>query len=230
MKCQAVERRVSSYLDDLLSVEERRSVEAHLESCPACALQTQQLARLRTRLRALPAQTPPPELDFKLRVMASRERARIATRVTYGLMFRHWLEHASLLTGNLMRPLALPFAGGLVSAVVVFSMLVMPQFSARTAVSDDVPTMLTTEASLKSTLSFGLGDDDIVVDVLVDESGRMLDYWVPDGQRWAADSQLRRSIEKTLVCTQFTPATMFGRPASGKLRITLRRSHVEVKG
>ncbi|MEK7754887.1 MAG: zf-HC2 domain-containing protein [Acidobacteriota bacterium] len=229
MKCQAVDRRVSAYLDGLLPVEERRQIEAHLDGCPACALQTQQLAQLRTRLRALPARTPPPHLTTSLRVLASRERARVATRASHGALIRHWLDRASLIGHNLMRPLALPFAGGLVSALVLFSMLV-PQFRGQTVVSDDVPTMLTTEATVKSAMSYGLGDADIVVDVLVDESGRMLDYWVPDGQRWDGDPQLRRSIEKTLVCMQFTPGTMFGQPASGKLRITLRRSHVEVKG
>lgn len=229
MKCQAVGRRISAYLDGLLSPGERQQVELHLSGCPACARETQQLAQLRTRLRALPARMPPPYLATSLRVIASRERARIAARASLGVTFRHWLEHASLASQNLMRPLALPFAGGLVSAVLLFGMLV-PQFPRRTVVNDDVPTMLTTEAAVKSALSFGLGDNDIVVDVLVDESGRMLDYWVPDGQGWASDPQLRRSIEKTLVCTQFTPGTMFGMPASGKLRITLRRSHVEVKG
>ena len=229
MKCQAVDRRVSAYLDGLLPVEERRQIEAHLDGCPACALQTQQLAQLRTRLRALPARTPPPHLTTSLRVLASRERARVATRASHGALIRHWLDRASLIGHNLMRPLALPFAGGLVSALVLFSMLV-PQFRGQTVVSDDVPTMLTTEATVKSAMSYGLGDADIVVDVLVDESGRMLDYWVPDGQRWDGDPQLRQSIEKTLVCMQFTPGTMFGQPASGKLRITLRRSHVEVKG
>lgn len=229
MKCQAVDRRVSAYLDGLLPVEERRDIGAHLDGCPACALQTQQLAQLRTRLRALPARTPPPRLTTSLRVLASRERARVATRTSHGTLIRHWLDRASLIGHNLMRPLALPFAGGLVSALVLFSMLV-PQFRGQAVVSDDVPTVLTTEATVKSAMSYGLGDADIVVDVLVDESGRMLDYWVPDGQRWDGDPQLRQSIEKTLVCMQFTPGTMFGAPASGKLRITLRRSHVEVKG
>lgn len=229
MKCQAVDRQVSAYLDGLLSAGERSRIEAHLEGCGPCAHQAQQLAQLRTRLRALPAHTPPPQLATSLQVLASRERARSAARASLAAVVRNWFEHASLVTGNLMRPLALPFAGGLVSAVVLFTMLV-PQFPARTVVSDDVPTMLTTEATVKSALSFGLGDDDLVVDVLVDESGRLLDYWAPAGQHWASDPQLRRSIEKTLVCTQFTAGTMFGAPTTGRLRITLRRSHVEVKG
>ncbi|MBI4877198.1 MAG: zf-HC2 domain-containing protein [Acidobacteria bacterium] len=229
MKCQAVNRRISGYLDGILVAEERRRIEDHLAGCAVCALEAQQLAQLRTRLRALPARIPPDGLNTRLHVLASRERARVQVRADYRALARHWFEHVSLAANNMMRPLALPFAGGLLSALVLFSMLV-PQFPKHVAVSDDVPTVLTTEAGLKSALSFGLGDNDIVVDVLVDESGRLLDYWVPDGQRWGADPQLRRSIENTLLCTQFTPATMFGQPASGKLRITLRRSLMEVKG
>jgi hypothetical protein len=229
MTCQAVNRRVSAYLDGFLSKEETILIEAHVESCPACTLRVQQLAKLRTRLRELPRRAAPPQLSTQLRVMASRERARNAARASLGTMVERWVESLTLTVNNLMRPLALPLAGGLASAMMLFGVLV-PQVWHRTAISDDVPTMLATEASLKSTLSFGLADNDIVVDVLVDGSGRMMDYWVVEGQPWAASPNLRLSIEKTLLCTQFTPATMFGRPASGKLRITLRRSHVEVKG
>jgi len=69
-----------------------------------------------------------------------------------------------------------------------------------------------------------------MVDVLVDGEGRMLDYSILDGQQWTLDAAARRSIENTLLLTRFTPATMFGQPASGKLRISLRRSHVDVIG
>jgi anti-sigma factor RsiW len=60
MTCQAVNRRVSAYLDGFLSKEETVLIEAHVESCPACALRVQQLAKLRTRLRELPRRAGPP--------------------------------------------------------------------------------------------------------------------------------------------------------------------------
>jgi hypothetical protein len=40
----------------------------------------------------------------------------------------------------------------------------------------------------------------------------------------------RRSLENALLFTQFTPGTMFGQPASARVRITLRRSEIEVRG
>ena len=230
MSCEKVNTFISAYLDEALSGDDRATVAQHLAQCRECGGQIERHRQTRAMLRQLTGAAMPPELAGRLRVVASHERERRLARFDWATRLENLGERLRLFTDNLMRPLALPFAGGLVSAVMLFSMLVVPQFSGNAVVSDDVPTMLTTEATVKSALSFGLADDDIVVDVLVDESGRMLDYWVPDGQQWAADPQLRRSIEKTLVCTQFTPATMFGQPASGKLRITLRRSHVEVKG
>ena len=230
MKCQTVDRRVSAYLDGMLPEGERREVAAHLECCPRCQRQSQQLAQVRSRLAALPAPPAPPQLATELRVLASREIARRRRYATLGTLARHWIGTASLTINNLMRPWALPFAGGLASAVFLFSMLV-PNFAQQTSdFEDDVPTMLSTEASLKSSLSFAVLDDDVVVDVLIDESGRVVDYAIPVGQNWASDDRLRRSVENTLLCTRFTPATMFGQPATGRTRITLRRSHVEVKG
>jgi len=71
---------------------------------------------------------------------------------------------------------------------------------------------------------------DIVVDVLVDGEGQLLDYTVPLGQNWQFDPTIRRCVENALICYQFEPATMFGQPRSGRVRITLRRNQVEVKG
>ena len=90
--------------------------------------------------------------------------------------------------------------------------------------------MLITRAALESSISFGLSDDDVVVDVLVDGQGRLLDYSIPVDMTPGITKELRKSIENTLLCTQFTPATMFGLPKAGKLRITLRRNQVDVAG
>ena len=231
MKCEKVLRGVSAYLDGSLPVQERQDIAAHLEGCDGCALHLEQHREIRSAMRALPRPVPPEHLGVALSVAASRERARRQARASLSKLVNAWLERFCMEVNDLMRPLAIPFAGGLVSAVVLFSMLV-PKLSPSSAVShdNDVPTMLTTEAALKSTLSFGLSDNDIVVDVLVDEQGRMVDYSIPHGQRWVKDAQTRRSVENTLLCTQFTPATVFGAPAPGKLRITLRRSQVDVKG
>jgi len=172
-------------------------------------------------LRSLPARIPPNQLTTRLRVMASRERAR---------RLRHAagpFDYLRIWADNLMRPLALPFAGGLVSAIVLFSMLVpgLPSIS-RTAFADsDVPTILYTEASLKSPLPFGLHDDEIIIDLLIDEEGCVIDYTLPPGPMNPA---IRRNIENNLLFARFNPATTFGRAMPARLRFRL--SQIEVKG
>jgi len=223
-------RKISSSLDGDLQAEEHRELERHLSRCPECTLHFRQLGKLRNTVRALPARTPPWQLTAALRVIASRERLIRLRRASLSRSVQYWSEIARLWVHNLVRPRALPFAGGVTSAVLLFSILA-PMYGVEDRSSArDVPTALATKAAFKRALSFGLSDNDIVVDVLVDGQGRMLDYSIPRGQAWGSNPELRRSIENALLCTEFTPATMFGQPASGKLRITLRRNEIEVRG
>jgi hypothetical protein len=60
----------------------------------------------------------------------------------------------------------------------------------------------------------------------------MLTYTVPEGQVWQDDPETRRCIENILICTKFTPATKFGQPASGVVRISVGGggSQLDVQG
>lgn len=228
MKCRTAIRRMSLSMDGRIREGELRELQQHLSRCPECALQARQLGKLKGSLRKLPARTPPRELTAALRVIASRERLQRLRHASLEATLNHWGDLIRVWMGNLMRPLALPFAGGLVSALFLFNMLAPMYANQDRYLVADVPTVLTTTAGLKSSLAFGLSGDDVVVVVLVDDQGRMIDYSIPPGQ--GVDPALRRCIENTLVCTQFTPATVFGQPRSGTLRITLRHNQIEVKG
>jgi hypothetical protein len=128
-----------------------------------------------------------------------------------------------------MRPYAVPFAGGLASALILFAMI-GPTLQVRRQVTDDVPAPISTEASLESSFSFNISEADVVVDVQIDEQGRVTGYTIPRGQSWASNPAMLRNLENTLLMTKFTPATFFGMPATGKTRITLRRSRLDVQG
>lgn len=179
--------------------------------------------------RGLPKLQAPRELTSRLLVMASREAARRRRLRSPRALFEYFRSELRLRVENVMKPVALPVAGGFVSALLLFAVLV-PSLLVQHAIVGDVPTNLTTRASLASSISFAVSDDEIVVDVAIDEYGRVSSYSIPAGQRWAEDPILVRSIENTLLMTRFTPATLFGQPASGRTRITLRRSQVEVRG
>ena len=75
------------------------------------------------RCAACPRLTPPARLATELQVLASRERMRQLSRGTYTALFHYWMAEMRLFFDNLMRPIAIPFAGGLVSAVFLFTML-----------------------------------------------------------------------------------------------------------
>lgn len=176
-------------------------------------------------LRTLPRRVPPPGMTASLRVVASREQRR---RV-YGRSLE-FLDRLHLFFDNLMRPLALPFAGGVFSTLVLFSMWLVPLYPLRGSNTVDVPSILTTEAAVKLTAPVPFDDaDDVIVDVTIDGDGRMVDYKIVSGNPHD-DAALRRSIAGVLLLTRFTPATSFGQPVEGRLRLSLRSSHIDVKG
>jgi hypothetical protein len=78
---------------------------------------------------------------------------------------------------------------------------------------------------------FGYTADDIVLDVTVDSRGSLIDYSSPAGHRaWLNDPAVRRSVENALLFAVISPGTSFGQPVTGKVRITLRRSSIDVRG
>ena len=177
-----------------------------------------------TVLRNLPARMPPARLRTSLRVIASQERQRRFSRqINSG-------DRLSLFFTNLMRPLALPFAGSIFSTVALFSLCLLPMYPLRGDDSADVPTALTTEATVKSTAAIGGGVGEVVVDVIVDGGGRMVDYKIVSGFNVLTTAQVRRNLENQLIFTEFRPGTHFGQPTSGKIRISFRNSEVNVRG
>ena len=170
---------------------------------------------------------PPAGLTTSLRIVASRERRRAAERRSLAAFSRAWMDRASLAAHNLMRPFAVPVAGGVFSAFALFSLCVAPAYPVLAYDGVDVPTNLSTAASVKFTSPIGMSNADIVVDVLIDQQGRMLEYSVVRG---TLDAHSRRDLENTLMFTEFVPATAFGQPGVGRMRLWLNSSRVDVKG
>jgi hypothetical protein len=175
--------------------------------------------------------TPPKHLLVSLRILASRESARRQLGEGLRSPLVRWAVRTRLQAQALMRPLALPMARGLLSAVILFG-LVVPNFFApsRATHNADVPTILSTEPSFVGMGPFGFGGDEVVVDLIVDSQGRFVDYSLPTGQSWVKDPEAKRSVENALLFTRFSPGTTFGQPALSRIRITLRRSYIDVRG
>ena len=195
-----------------------------------CSVGVNQLsdARLRTALKSLPAQIPAADLKLRLQVLASREASRQrqfrSGRLAFWMHeFRQWMD-------NLMRPIAIPTAGGFFSALLLFATLA-PSLAVRGVPASlvDVPTGLYTEASVKSSLPFGYDGQEVIVELTLDEGGRMVDYSLPQAQA-ESSPEIRRYIENHLLTMQFTPAMAFGQPMAAKLRIWFRSNRIDVRG
>ena len=181
-------------------------------------------------LRCLSAKVPPAVLRTSLRVIASRERERRLTRRDFTAIWKSWQDRTELFFDNVVRSLALPFAGGVCSTLVLFSMFVVPAYPLLTPGDADVPTILNTPVSVKSMAPFSVGDIDVVVDVVVDGQGRMMDYAIVLGASVLANPQMRRRLENALVFSNFTPATTFGQPMMSKMRLWFHSSRIDVRG
>lgn len=222
MSCELLRESISSYLDGRLTEPERRNVLSHLAVCRECAAAHYGNARLRSSLRALQAATAPERLDTDLRILASKELVR-RRRMSRIPALADWIDRARLLVENLMRPLALPFAGGLTSALFMFAVLI-PSLDFLRNTAHDTPSPIYTVASVASMDDFALRSkisDDTVVEVQVDGQGHMVDYNVLEGK-------MTSEVGNLLLFATFTPATVFWQPTSGK--VIIRRSRIVVKG
>lgn len=229
--CQTFESHCDELPDPRLDSAIHQALVAHRASCPRCADFALRSHHQRRALRSLAPKPVPINVAVNLRVLASKERVRRQSRLTWGARFATFRSHTLLWLDNLWRPLAIPTAGGLASACILFAAL-MPNFVVPGPGRTDVPTAWYQSAEVYGLSPFGGNFENITLDVRIDMSGRVVDYVVPsgDGDVLRQNPEMRKAVENSLLFMTFKPASFFGQPASDTIRITLRRSHIEVKG
>ncbi|MFN0102205.1 MAG: hypothetical protein ACKV2U_08955 [Bryobacteraceae bacterium] len=229
--CQTFEYWCEDLADPRVDAVLRDSLAAHQANCLRCSDFAVRTHHQRRALQGLLVRHAPINLAVNLRVMASKELVRRAARVDWATRIKAFRGQARLWMNNLWRPLAIPTAGGLASACILFSAL-MPTFALQGPATADVPTAWYQSAEVYGLSPFGGNFDNVTVDVRVDMNGRVVDYAVPAGDsgQWLKNPDMRKAVEQSLLFMTFRPASFFGQPASDTIRITLRRSHIEVKG
>ena len=186
---------------------------------------------VRDLLQALPRRRANPGLTLALQISASKEAARRQKWANAPAFLVRMKNTFDLWTTNMMRPLALPCAGGIAAAVLVFALFVQIQPVRANSHMADRPTNLYTGPAAKTLAPFEPPTADAEVEVSIDETGRIADYRVVAGNP-KLNMEVRLSVERTLLFTEFVPATSFGQAVPSKLRLTLRRgaSSITVKG
>lgn len=214
MNCSETRKQLSCYVDGDLDWKAESQLRRHLEACAVCTEQAVQLEAVRSLVRQHGRVEPPADLALQIKLAVSR-------RVQLNL----W-DRLNVRLDNFLRPLALPAAAGLVAAFLTFGVLIQT-FVNRPVLTEDVPLALTTPPRLRLAppITFNTTDDGLSVMTNVDNEGRIIDYRVLNGPR---DPHQLSELRQVLVFTQFEPATLFGKPTSGRIIINFRR--ISVKG
>jgi hypothetical protein len=202
--------------DGRLRGPERAAVIQHLAECPECRLYEREMRSISLALRDAPRHIPPQDLTYRLRVLASHERVRIEAGMD-------WLAGIRFRLNQLLRPLAVPAAGGLLASLLFFAVLT-PSFTVHANTSNDVPVGLFTQVSMVSPSPFGFDGQDITVEVTIDKSGAVSDYAIP-GRHLSKDEM--RDVGNFILFSSFKAATVFGQPVTRKMILNI--SHIDVR-
>jgi hypothetical protein len=208
--------------DCRLREPERAAVMQHLADCANCRRHDRELRSVSMALKEATPRRPPLDLTYRLRVLASHERVRM-------LKGSDWWSTIRFRLNQILRPLAVPAAGGILSSLLFFAILT-PSFTVHAANQrNDVPVWGFTQVSIVNPSPFGFNGRNITVEVTVDETGAVSDYSVPGGKLTKDEM---RDVANFILFTSFKSATAFGQPVSGKLLLSINLAtvtHIDVR-
>lgn len=207
----------SAYLDGAVSGKQMQSIARHLDACAACREEFESLRAMQQSLAMLGPAKAPADMGRRLRVAISHE---IAARKS------SWRDTLAVKWDNAFRPLLVQVSAGLASSVALVGgiMLLLGGLAAPSAVmANDEPLMgsLSTPHYLYSADTprpiITEHDTVIVVEAMINESGRVYDYNIVSGP---ADDAVRRQVVDQLTLSVFEPARVFGTPVHGRVVMT----------
>jgi putative zinc finger protein len=232
MNCRQSERRLPGYLDGAISSRDHARLREHLFVCDGCRVQLESYRRLSSHLAQVEAVAPPADLAGQIRAQAAQVQPAWAS------VRRMW-SRALLVFENILEPLAVPATGGILTALVVFVLLVqniivgMPLGG---IVPNDLPINTIQPARLESLAPFpvsgaftreGRPDSGVLlVEATLNSQGQVVSFKVLSG---ASTPDVERQLDQVLLFSRFRPQFSFGRPTDGG-RVMLSFSEVRVRG
>jgi anti-sigma factor RsiW len=221
--CTEVQASFSAYIDGAISGRQMLEVARHIDGdaeslakgCSDCAREFAAWKFTQNAVAGLIPIKAPADLPLKLRVAISREHARREIRL---------LDRLSLAWDNVVRPRMVQFSAGLAGSVVLGNIVLLLGVVAapQPVLANDEPLgAITAPHYLYSTGSPGEGvtarDSPIVVEALVDATGRVYDFNIVSGQQTEA---IRTQVAGQLLGSVFQPASAFGVPVRGRVVVT----------
>jgi hypothetical protein len=230
MSCEHVQEQISLMLDERLTSAEWESSEAHLRSCRECEDHLESVQEMRAAMADMAKIPVPAALTARLQVAASHEYARRVAHANFAARVRDWKGTIRLFVDNLMRPFAVPVTGGLVSALVLFGLLV-PSLTLHRSTAAEPPLALLTdpEGEIVGGAKFGnvarlesgdvtISGNEVSLVLLIDARGYVQDYYLSDGE-------LTQEMKNLILLSRFTPATIYGQPTWGLKQVVFQHSN-----
>lgn len=227
--CNSVRRALWDYMAGALGEAEREGVTAHLRDCRECDLHRAEVRSLRTGLKGLSVKTASSMLSTRLQVLASRERSRMMLRRNLAARWNEFSTNAKLLFDNLLRPIAVPAMGGILSSFFCIAMI-LDTLHVHPGWQPDVPLDWFSQVTVDGISPFSVDGPDVTVQLTVDPNGSVSDFEVPGDSSAPQNTSPAemREIGNMVLFSTFVPATAFGQRVSGKIVVSTR--HINIRG
>jgi hypothetical protein len=225
--CSSVRSFLWDFTAGTLESDHSAMIASHLENCRECRLRRAEIASLSTGLKHLPKMAPAPLLRTRLAVTASRERSRQALRRTLALRFAEFRSRLKLMFDNVLRPVAIPAMGGMLASSLCFGVIV-DTLHIHADWSDDIPVGYYTQVAIDDVTPFSdCAGKDLLVQLTIDRTGRVVGFEVPQQQGKMSSDELKE-IGNFVLYSSFTPAMAFGDRVTGKILVHIQ--HLNVRG
>jgi hypothetical protein len=232
MNCNSAQRFLPGYLDGAIDSRQHSRVRHHLESCDSCRNLLESYRRPVVALARVEPVQPPANLATSIRVSAAKARSPWQ-------LVRHIWARGAMVFEDVLEPLAVPATGGVVTALVVFALLVqniLVGVPLGGVVPNDLPLNLVQPARLESLAPFPvpvvIATDDrpgsglLLVEATLNAQGQVVSYKILSGP---SDDASQRQLDQLMMFSRFRPQTNFGLPRDGG-RVVLNFSTVRVRG
>lgn len=216
MSCGSAKRQMRAYNDGELRRSDHSRLMAHLRRCDSCASSFEQRSTVRSELGALPKPLPPDHLAIGLRVIASRERQNIEQ--TRGSRLRLRWDRWKFRVEQMMRPLTIPAAGGLISSMILFACFGFTIWSTARPAGYEVPIAYTDHAGA-NLVPVQLRSA-VVLTMSLDGNGHIIDYAVRDGSE-SFTGDVSRLQHNNIPVPQFPTVLALAEPVSSDISISL---------
>jgi hypothetical protein len=214
ISCGNARRQSTAFVDGRLRTREHMRVAAHLAGCGECTSRFEQLAVIRSVLNGMSAPAIPSRLQTDLKIIASRERASVIESKGSRLqaIWTQWKFRLS----EMMRPLALPATGGLLSAALIFGTFVFMMGTTTRIESYEIPLCGDRAPNL---VPVDLRSKLIVLSMTLDGNGRTADYALSEPpNRFTPDLQ---SHLGSITIPDMPTVFAMEQPISGDIQIRL---------